>query len=336
MKNSHPENDSKRWQTIIDGILKNIIQPGDTTTNKPNSGSILLINYTLSLKDGTIIESNDKIDVKIDSGVNLKGWDIALKTMNKGEKSEFIISPEYTYGEAGFPSGKIPANEDLYYTFELVNIVQVLSTNNETKQLTANLLKEKIAKSTSLKQSANELFKTKEYYRALEKYKEGLEMLYGEGLSKEARDLMMAHNLNICNCFNNLGLYEETIERMKFSLRLSSSHPKIYYYRGMAYVNLNKLEEAEKDLDSLFGLTNDSAVQILKNAIAAKRKDEVSYQNFNIKNKSDNSEGDENQGKTFKCFLKSSGYAEGKDDMKKGDDSSDDDKEPINIVKCWD
>ena len=41
-------------------------------------------------------------------GEQILGWEIAIPTMKKGEKSRFLIKPEYAYGKMGCPP-RIPA-----------------------------------------------------------------------------------------------------------------------------------------------------------------------------------------------------------------------------------
>ncbi len=49
----------------------------------------------------------------------IKAWDIAVKTMKKGEVAMYTCKPEYAYGEEGF-APKIPPNATLLFEIELV------------------------------------------------------------------------------------------------------------------------------------------------------------------------------------------------------------------------
>lgn len=51
----------------------------------------------------------------------IKGWDIGIKNMKLGEKSELHIESEYAYGAMGSPPS-IPANAKLIFTVELLRI----------------------------------------------------------------------------------------------------------------------------------------------------------------------------------------------------------------------
>jgi tetratricopeptide (TPR) repeat protein len=304
-------NEIRKWINLTDdeGLKKKIIKEG--TGPKPENGFNVEIDYKLSLEDGTIIENINGSSFILGKGLAIKAWDIGISTMRLNEKSIFLVQPEYAYGESGFEKLKIPANSPLFYEIELINAYA------STKDKNIFSLTEKLNMSKAFREKGNKYFKEKEYYEAIDNFKQGLEILYGEGLSTEARDLMMIHNLNMCNCLNQLGLYDKTIERMDLSIKLRSDHPKIYYYRGIANVNLSNQDDAEKDYDKLFSLTNDTAVDILRKMIDKKFP--------KLK-----------ENKIFKCFVKSNMYDDVQNIKRKNDSDSDDDKEPINRIKIYD
>ena len=50
----------------------------------------------------------------------IKGWDVGIASMTKGELSVFRISSEYGYGAAG-AGGVIPGNAELLFEVELID-----------------------------------------------------------------------------------------------------------------------------------------------------------------------------------------------------------------------
>jgi FK506-binding protein 1 len=53
------------------------------------------------------------------SGEVVPAWDLAVSTMSLGERTRFVVPPEYAYGERGF-EGLIPPNETIELDIELV------------------------------------------------------------------------------------------------------------------------------------------------------------------------------------------------------------------------
>ena len=62
--------------------------------------------------------------VDVCSGEVIKGWDLGIKTMKKGENSVFTIPPELAYGESGSPP-TIPPSATLQFDVELLSWTSV-------------------------------------------------------------------------------------------------------------------------------------------------------------------------------------------------------------------
>eukprot|EP00186_Timspurckia_oligopyrenoides_P001342 CAMPEP_0182452450 /NCGR_PEP_ID=MMETSP1172-20130603/44251_1 /TAXON_ID=708627 /ORGANISM="Timspurckia oligopyrenoides, Strain CCMP3278" /LENGTH=545 /DNA_ID=CAMNT_0024650283 /DNA_START=133 /DNA_END=1770 /DNA_ORIENTATION=+ len=90
----------------------------------PEDGDEVLMHYT-----GRLASDNSEFDSSRKRGDPLKfelgkksvisGWEIAARTMSKGEISTVTLSPQFAYGEAGSPP-KIPPNATLVFEMELV------------------------------------------------------------------------------------------------------------------------------------------------------------------------------------------------------------------------
>ena len=57
---------------------------------------------------------------QIGQGQVIKGWDIGMASMTKGEKAILSCKAEYAYGKRG-AGGVIPPNADLQFEVELVD-----------------------------------------------------------------------------------------------------------------------------------------------------------------------------------------------------------------------
>lgn len=92
-------------------------------------GDTLSMNYTGSLADGTVFDSN--IDPKFNHvqpfvftlGARqvISGWDEGLVGMKVGEKKHLVLRPDKAYGPQGHPP-VIPPNATLTFDVELLAI----------------------------------------------------------------------------------------------------------------------------------------------------------------------------------------------------------------------
>ncbi len=106
-----------------DQLMMTTVKEG--TGPEAQSGDTLAVHYTGYLADGTKFDSSfDRgapFEFTIGEGKVIKGWEIGITGMKKGEIRKLIIPPQYGYGEAGFP-GVIPGNATLAFEVELIEI----------------------------------------------------------------------------------------------------------------------------------------------------------------------------------------------------------------------
>ncbi|XP_028996966.1 peptidyl-prolyl cis-trans isomerase FKBP3 [Betta splendens] len=111
---------------------KSVLKKGDKT-NFPKKGDTVSCWYTGTLEDGTVFDTNiptaarkkkqaKPLSFKVGMGKVIKGWDMALLTMSKGETARLEIEPEWAYGKKGVPESKIPPNAKLIFEVELVSV----------------------------------------------------------------------------------------------------------------------------------------------------------------------------------------------------------------------
>ncbi|KAK4538111.1 hypothetical protein CDCA_CDCA16G4136 [Cyanidium caldarium] len=107
------------------GVVKRVVRRSKTSWERPESGDEVSVHYVGRLQaDGTQFDSSrdrdEPFEFKLDSGSVIKGWDVAVRSMAKGELAEFTIAPAYAYGEAGAPPN-IPPDATLVFEIELLS-----------------------------------------------------------------------------------------------------------------------------------------------------------------------------------------------------------------------
>lgn len=102
------------------GVVKEILVEGDGDT--PPKNVTVSVHYVGTLLDGTKFDSSRNRDeffkFKLGEGKVIKGWDIGVASMKKGEKCNLTCTSEYAYGDGGSPP-KIPGGATLKFEVEL-------------------------------------------------------------------------------------------------------------------------------------------------------------------------------------------------------------------------
>ena len=103
---------------------------------KPAKGSMVKVNYTGRLLDGTVFDTSDEatakaagtydqrrpyqpIEFALGAGQVIPGWDEGISLMSEGGKAQFIIPSSLGYGDQG--GGPIPPYSTLVFDVELVS-----------------------------------------------------------------------------------------------------------------------------------------------------------------------------------------------------------------------
>eukprot|EP00418_Pyrodinium_bahamense_P065919 CAMPEP_0179088380 /NCGR_PEP_ID=MMETSP0796-20121207/40210_1 /TAXON_ID=73915 /ORGANISM="Pyrodinium bahamense, Strain pbaha01" /LENGTH=602 /DNA_ID=CAMNT_0020785909 /DNA_START=54 /DNA_END=1862 /DNA_ORIENTATION=+ len=109
---------------LPEGVKKEVIKEGDGW-KKPKAGDEVTVHYVGTLEaDASEFDSSrgreQPFTFALGRGQVIKGWDLGVATMKKGELARFTLAPEYGYGEAGSPP-KIPGAASLVFEVELLS-----------------------------------------------------------------------------------------------------------------------------------------------------------------------------------------------------------------------
>merc|ERR1719229_33306 len=111
---------------LPEGVKKEVITEAPPECwKKPKAGDEVTVHYVGTLaSDGSEFDSSrsrgQPFVFTLGKGQVIKGWDLGVATMKKGELAKFTLAPEFAYGESGSPP-KIPANATLCFEVELIS-----------------------------------------------------------------------------------------------------------------------------------------------------------------------------------------------------------------------
>lgn len=103
------------------GCIKEILREG-TGDERPAKGNQVWVHYVGTLLDGSKFDSSrdrgEQFKFTLGKGQVIKGWDVGVASMRKGELAKLTCTAPYAYGENGSPP-KIPPNATLVFEVEL-------------------------------------------------------------------------------------------------------------------------------------------------------------------------------------------------------------------------
>lgn len=147
---------------------------------------------------------------------------------------------------------------------------------------------QRVSEAKVLKEDGVKLFQTKDYLNAVTKFEEGFSLVdktSPKDINQDVKDIQLSLLLNMSNCYNNLKNYSKTIKTVEKALKVKEN-AKSYYYRGIAYANLDEFSFAEEDYNSLSKLVpqDDPGVTNLKNLIEQRKSQKETKEKVFLKN----------------------------------------------------
>ncbi|MBR5433504.1 MAG: FKBP-type peptidyl-prolyl cis-trans isomerase [Bacteroidales bacterium] len=108
----------EKFTQLRSGIYKRVIKQG--RGNYLEIGDVTSISYQGSLLDGKIINHFTNLDFTFGAEYQvIKGIEIVLRTMKKGERSKIIVPSEFAWGELGSSDGSVPPYTPVVFDIEL-------------------------------------------------------------------------------------------------------------------------------------------------------------------------------------------------------------------------
>jgi FKBP-type peptidyl-prolyl cis-trans isomerase len=110
-------------EAMEEGIYYKVLKPGTGST--PERGNTVVVNYEGRLFDGNIFDQtkpgDSPFEFAVGTGAVIRGWDLVLLKMKKGEKATVVIPSALAYGDRG-AGGRIAPFTPLVFDIELVDI----------------------------------------------------------------------------------------------------------------------------------------------------------------------------------------------------------------------
>ena len=106
--------------TPFQSLQKQVVREG---FDQVPQGANVVVHYTGYFLDGRVFDSsvqrNQPFQFQLNRGMVIRGWDIGVASMRKGEVCYLFIPASLAYGPNG-AGGTIPPNTDLVFQVELL------------------------------------------------------------------------------------------------------------------------------------------------------------------------------------------------------------------------
>eukprot|EP01053_Blabericola_migrator_P001129 Blabericola_migrator_1__1128@NODE_128_length_13299_cov_164_804867_g113_i0_p10_GENE_NODE_128_length_13299_cov_164_804867_g113_i0NODE_128_length_13299_cov_164_804867_g113_i0_p10_ORF_typecomplete_len284_score81_27FKBP_C/PF00254_28/5_5e31TPR_9/PF13371_6/1_1e03TPR_9/PF13371_6/2e07TPR_2/PF07719_17/0_27TPR_2/PF07719_17/3_6e03TPR_2/PF07719_17/0_00033TPR_16/PF13432_6/0_24TPR_16/PF13432_6/0_00046ANAPC3/PF12895_7/1_2e02ANAPC3/PF12895_7/5_4ANAPC3/PF12895_7/0_0014TPR_11/PF13414_6/0_2TPR_11/PF13414_6/5e02TPR_ len=228
-------------------VIKTVLREGKG--NPVPVGDEVIVHYAGTLMDGTEFDSSysrkDPFTFVLGAGQVIKGWDVGVASMCKGEMCDLVIQPDFAYGETGAPP-TIPGNAVLKFRVELLD-----HRRNKDKNTMSS--EERLQEASACKEEGNKCVRDGQYAEAIRHYNVGKDMLQGceewvETQAAAAKPLKRAIHLNLAQCHLKVESWLECVIEASAVLATEPENIKALFRRGVARTHLGEYEVALDDL----------------------------------------------------------------------------------------
>ena len=248
-------------------VVKHVVTPGRNdgtpTTGRPPAYSTVKVTFVgrvataTSCTDGAVFDSSSqRMEKEMPFRFNLggsslvKGLELAIGQMSRGETALVACRAEYAYGSRGAAPEVSPGDTVAYeVTLCAFRPPTCPPGGAARRELGAE---GRMAGAARLKAVGASFYAEGEWVEADEAYDEAAKVLQVNSLPKELRrealDLIVACWLNQAQCMLQLQAWQKAEERCAQVLKREPAHPKALYRRGLALVRQGQLARAKADL----------------------------------------------------------------------------------------
>ncbi|XP_078680061.1 inactive peptidyl-prolyl cis-trans isomerase FKBP6-like [Branchiostoma floridae x Branchiostoma belcheri] len=238
------------------GVVKKVLKQG--VGDVVPAGAYVRVHYNgyLEYSDEPFDSSrlrNEELRFRLATGSVVPGMEIAISSMKKGERSRFLVQPNYGYGKFGCPP-RIPGNATVLYEIEMLNFVD-RSTAEEFNSLTEDQKKEAtfqqlLEVAHVEKNHGNEYFQRHQFKQAISKYSKALRTLENARLANDEEEakrnkvlLKLYNNMALCNL--KVGEYARCIANCNRALEIDGGNVKALYRKGQALCELSEFDRSK-------------------------------------------------------------------------------------------
>jgi len=261
--------ESSPFIEVVPGVQKKILVEGFGELPKGQYETV--VHFSGKLPNGYVFDSSIKackpFKFQLSGNQVIKGWDIGVMTMKRGEKALFHIHNSLAYGIWG-SAPSIPPNTDLDYEIEVLDFYESKMPPYEFG------IEERVKKALELKEEGNKFYKSGRPSIASYTYQEALKFIEDIDFP-DKQNLLTTLQSNVCVVANANKYWDETVKFASMIISRIKDHSKARYLRGIAYFNLNVFDDSVVDLNfSLMANPNDEKIK--KEYLEAKAKLEQS------------------------------------------------------------
>ncbi|KAG9485794.1 hypothetical protein GDO78_008727, partial [Eleutherodactylus coqui] len=236
------------------GVLKEMIRAG--------SGEKVPSDATLILKFSGYLEHSDRPFetnwfrryprlMKLGEDITLLGMEVSVLTMQRGELSRFLYSPDYAYGTMGCPP-LIPPAATVLFEIEVLDYLDTAESDAfcelSLHQQSTFLLEKVLKIAATERQFGNYLFRRDRFYDAKGRYKRASSCLSRQATSEEENAQLNAArllvNLNMAITYLKLERPSSTLIWGEKALAIDNKNVKALFRCGQACLELREYEKA--------------------------------------------------------------------------------------------